>query len=128
MDRDTVAQRRLHCRVRTLGGHKGRVGTMAWSSHVLSTGSRDRSILQRDIRAPEEFQTSLKGHRSEVRMLKSRCFLLHHITVGVNLTTSAVVLPALLYCSCAGGHQSLVILSLFGHHCSCKIGKCPWLY
>ena len=36
---------------------------------MLSTGSRDRSILQRDIRAPEDFQTSLKGHRSEVRLV-----------------------------------------------------------
>ena len=45
------------------------MGTMAWSSHILSTGSRDRSILQRDIRAPEDFQSSLKGHRSEVRLL-----------------------------------------------------------
>ena len=38
---------------------------------MLSTGSRDRSILQRDIRAPEEFQTSLKGHRSEVSLLQT---------------------------------------------------------
>ena len=41
---------------------------------MLSTGSRDRSILQRDIRAPEEFQTSLKGHRSEVTLFE--CMLL----------------------------------------------------
>ena len=46
-----------------------RVGTMAWSSHMLSTGSRDRAILQRDIRAPEDFQHALRGHRSEVGLL-----------------------------------------------------------
>ncbi len=54
-------------RVRTMSGHRGRVGTMAWSSHLLSSGSRDRNILQRDIRAPEDFQHKLLGHRSEVR-------------------------------------------------------------
>ncbi|CAK0785379.1 Protein FIZZY-RELATED 2 [Coccomyxa viridis] len=56
--------------VRILEGHKMRVGTMAWSSHMLSTGSRDRAILQRDIRAPEDFQHALRGHRSEVCGLK----------------------------------------------------------
>ena len=54
-------------RVRAMPGHRGRVGTMAWSSHLLSSGSRDRNILQRDIRAPEDFQHKLLGHRSEVR-------------------------------------------------------------
>ena len=50
-----------------------RVGTMAWSSHMLSTGSRDRAILQRDIRAPEDFQHALRGHRSEVGRLLYLC-------------------------------------------------------
>jgi hypothetical protein len=48
-------------------GHRGRVGTQAWSSHLLTSGSRDRNILQRDIRAPEDFQHKLLGHRSEAR-------------------------------------------------------------
>lgn len=39
---------------------------MAWSSHLLSTGSRDRSILHRDVRAPEDFTAKLLAHRSEV--------------------------------------------------------------
>lgn len=62
-----------NCRVRTLEGHKARVGTMAWSSHILSTGSRDRSILQRDIRAPEDFHSCLRGHRSEVHFCALLC-------------------------------------------------------
>jgi cell division cycle 20-like protein 1 (cofactor of APC complex) len=47
-------------------GHRARVGTLGWSSHLLSSGSLDRSILQRDIRTPEDFQHKLLGHRSEV--------------------------------------------------------------
>lgn len=39
---------------------------MAWSSHILSSGSRDRNILQRDVRAPEDYIHKLVGHRSEV--------------------------------------------------------------
>ena len=63
------AKPRLHvweCSIRTLGGHRQRVGALAWGSHLLSTGSRDRHILHHDIRAPEDYVTRLNGHRSEV--------------------------------------------------------------
>ena len=39
------------CRVvRELQGHESRVGTMAWSSTLLASGSRDRNIYLQDIR------------------------------------------------------------------------------
>lgn len=57
-------------KVRTMGGHRTRVGCLAWSSNVLSSGSRDRSILQRDVRAQEDFVSKLTGHKSEVCGLK----------------------------------------------------------
>jgi cell division cycle 20-like protein 1, cofactor of APC complex len=61
-------------RVRCLGGHRGRVGAMAWSGPTLATGSRDRTILQRDVRAPpgpsaddaDAVTARLGAHRSEV--------------------------------------------------------------
>mmetsp|Transcript_12295 Transcript_12295/g.44836 ORF Transcript_12295/g.44836 Transcript_12295/m.44836 type:complete len:464 (+) Transcript_12295:200-1591(+) len=56
--------------VRCMAGHKTRVGTLAWASSTLSSGSRDRSILQRDIRAPEDSILQLLGHKSEVCGLK----------------------------------------------------------
>mmetsp|Transcript_13156 Transcript_13156/g.13264 ORF Transcript_13156/g.13264 Transcript_13156/m.13264 type:complete len:220 (+) Transcript_13156:671-1330(+) len=43
---------------------------MAWSSKVLSTGSRDRQILHRDVRSPEEYIGRLIGHKQEVCGLK----------------------------------------------------------
>lgn len=49
-----------------MDGHRARVGCMAWSSHLLSTGSRDKTILQRDVRAPEHWTSRLAAHRSEV--------------------------------------------------------------
>lgn len=57
-------------RVRTMEGHRLRVGALAWSSSLLSSGSRDKSILQRDIRAQEDFGSKLSGHKSEVCGLK----------------------------------------------------------
>ena len=50
-------------------GHRLRVGTVAWSSSLLSSGSRDKSILQRDIRAQDDFSSKLSGHKLEVRLL-----------------------------------------------------------
>nr|XP_043629443.1 protein FIZZY-RELATED 2-like [Erigeron canadensis] len=57
-------------RVRTMEGHRLRVGALAWNSSILSSGSRDKSILQRDPRAQEDFVSKLSGHKSEVCGLK----------------------------------------------------------
>jgi cell division cycle 20-like protein 1 (cofactor of APC complex) len=34
-------------KIRSMGGHRTRVGTLAWSSSILSSGSWDRNILHR---------------------------------------------------------------------------------
>ncbi|EXC17793.1 Protein FIZZY-RELATED 2 [Morus notabilis] len=57
-------------KVRTMEGHRLRVGALAWSSSLLSSGSRDKSILLRDIRAQDDFVSKLSGHKSEVCGLK----------------------------------------------------------
>lgn len=60
-----------HCRkLRTMTGHRGRVGTMAWNGYILSTGSRDHHILHRDVRQQVHFMARLQGHRQEVCGLK----------------------------------------------------------
>lgn len=53
-------------KVRSMGGHTARVGSMHWNSHTLATGSRDRSVRLRDVRAPEPSYATLQGHRQEV--------------------------------------------------------------
>ncbi len=55
---------------RTMGGHQARVGTLCWSGHTLSSGSRDRLILQRDVRVNEPYTSKLSGHKQEVCGLK----------------------------------------------------------
>ncbi|XP_019151183.1 PREDICTED: protein FIZZY-RELATED 3 [Ipomoea nil] len=57
-------------KVRTFGGHQTRTGVLAWSSRILSSGSRDRNILQHDLRVPNDFVSRLVGHKSEVCGLK----------------------------------------------------------
>ncbi|XP_024527053.1 protein FIZZY-RELATED 1 [Selaginella moellendorffii] len=61
----------IRCKkVRTMEGHRTRVGTLAWNSVTLSSGSRDRNILNHDVRVPEDYTSKLCGHKSEVCGLK----------------------------------------------------------
>ncbi|KAJ1561688.1 3-hydroxymethyl-3-methylglutaryl-CoA lyase, partial [Cladochytrium tenue] len=58
-------------RVRQLHGHQARVGSLAWNDHILSSGSRDFSILTRDMRAPNDDSVFRHTHhRQEVCGLK----------------------------------------------------------
>lgn len=41
--------------IRKMGGHDNRVGAMTWNSKALATGSRDKAILQRDVRVPTDY-------------------------------------------------------------------------
>lgn len=57
-------------RIRVLHGHSNRVGSIAWNSSVISTGSRDKTILNRDIRANTSLISKLVGHKQEICGLK----------------------------------------------------------
>ena len=39
---------------------------MAWNQHILSTGSRARTILHRDVRSPDQYFRTLVGHKQEI--------------------------------------------------------------
>ncbi|GAA99657.1 hypothetical protein E5Q_06360 [Mixia osmundae IAM 14324] len=56
--------------IRTMSGHTGRVGALAWNNHILSSGSRDRNILHRDVRSPAHWNSILSDHKQEVCGLK----------------------------------------------------------
>lgn len=60
-------------RLRTMTGHTARVGSLAWNAHILSSGSRDRLIYHRDVRAPDQWIRKLVGHKQEVCGLKWNC-------------------------------------------------------
>ena len=56
--------------IREMFGHSGRICTISWSSKYLSTGSRDKTILNRDFRSRTDFEAKLTGHKQEVCGLK----------------------------------------------------------
>eukprot|EP00794_Sanderia_malayensis_P011147 gene11147-12319_t len=53
-------------KVRTMRGHAGRVGSMAWNSYILSSGSRTGAIHQNDVRIPQHCVATLQQHSQEV--------------------------------------------------------------
>ncbi len=58
-------------KVRTFIGHLGRVGSVAWNNpNFFSSGSRDKSILNRDLRESNQYIQKLIGHKQEVCGLK----------------------------------------------------------
>lgn len=56
--------------VRTMTSHKFRVSALAWNEHILSSGSRDRTIYNRDVRVQSHYVNSFDSHKQEVCGLK----------------------------------------------------------
>jgi len=53
-------------RVREMDGHSGRVGALSWNNFILSSGSRDTSIINHDVRIANHSVNTLQGHTHEV--------------------------------------------------------------
>lgn len=58
-----VAKQKL---LRTFEGHTGRIGSLTWNGYLLASGSRDRNILVRDVRTPEQSLQKYFGHKQEI--------------------------------------------------------------
>ncbi|KAG8638552.1 hypothetical protein MANES_14G042200v8 [Manihot esculenta] len=56
--------------VRCLEGHKARVSTLAWNGHTLTSGSRDKSIINHDVRVRYNPTSYMRAHTEEVCGLK----------------------------------------------------------
>ena len=52
--------------LRTMGGHSGRVGALAWNSHIPSSGSKDSTIIHHDVRVQNHAIKTLRQHSQEV--------------------------------------------------------------
>lgn len=55
---------------RTMTGHSLRASSLAWNKHILTSGSRDKTILHRDVREAAHYTTRLDAHVHEVCGLK----------------------------------------------------------
>ncbi|TPX61398.1 hypothetical protein SpCBS45565_g07293 [Spizellomyces sp. 'palustris'] len=59
-------------KMRTMRGRASRVGVLAWDTNVLSSGARDGSIWNHDVRLASHRVASLLSHESDVCGLKWR--------------------------------------------------------
>lgn len=53
-----------------MDGHSARVGSLAWNSSIVSSGSKDGSIIHHDVRERDHNIATLTGHTQEVCGLK----------------------------------------------------------
>ena len=71
-------------KVRIMSGHGARTGTLAWCGPTLASGSRDRSIFLRDVRAEQQYFARLGAHKQEVCGLKWSFDEPSHLASGGN--------------------------------------------
>jgi cell division cycle protein 20 (cofactor of APC complex) len=57
-------------RLCVMPGPHVRVGSLAWNSWLLSSGSHDGKIINHDVRVRESIAATLNGHTQEVCGLK----------------------------------------------------------
>uniref|UniRef100_A0A914V911 Uncharacterized protein n=1 Tax=Plectus sambesii TaxID=2011161 RepID=A0A914V911_9BILA len=48
--------------LRMMDGHTTRVGSLAWNSHLLTSGCRSGEIVHHDVRMPNHVIATLSGH------------------------------------------------------------------
>eukprot|EP01129_Flabellula_baltica_P017259 TRINITY_DN9512_c0_g1_i1.p1 TRINITY_DN9512_c0_g1~~TRINITY_DN9512_c0_g1_i1.p1 ORF type:complete len:432 (-),score=95.42 TRINITY_DN9512_c0_g1_i1:261-1556(-) len=56
--------------LRQFADHSGRVSSLAWNQHVLSTGSQDTLIINNDVRMSQHKISTFAGHEGEICGLK----------------------------------------------------------
>ncbi len=57
-------------RIRKFNGQSDRISCLSWNNQILSTGSKDSTIINHDIRASSHIINTLVGHTHEVCKLK----------------------------------------------------------
>jgi cell division cycle 20, cofactor of APC complex len=53
-------------KIRTMDGHAARVGALAWNEHILTSASRDTTILNHDVRVQNHVVGRMAHHTQEV--------------------------------------------------------------
>lgn len=53
-------------KMRTFGGHSGRVSSLAWNHHILTSGGKDSRVINHDVRVAKHITNILYGHDQEV--------------------------------------------------------------
>jgi cell division cycle 20-like protein 1 (cofactor of APC complex) len=52
--------------IKSIQGHSGRIGAIAWKENIIASGSRDSHIMISDIRSRKPYEKKLEGHKQEI--------------------------------------------------------------
>lgn len=109
-------------RLRVMTGHSARIGSLAWNSHMVSSGSRDGSIIHHDVRQREHLIGTITGHTQEVCGIKWSPDAKYLASGGndnlVNIWTADAA---------AGSAATSPVLVLNEHQAAIRaIDWCPW--
>ncbi|KAL8472800.1 hypothetical protein ACS0TY_029858 [Phlomoides rotata] len=107
--------------IRWLYGHRGRVGSIAWNDHLLSSGSSDQAIINHDVRTKKSKVCTVKVHKREVCGLKWS-------SAGTKLASGGN--DNLLYLWDARKMSTSHHLYRFNNHCAAvkALAWCPYDY
>ncbi|XP_022919018.1 cell division cycle protein 20 homolog [Onthophagus taurus] len=109
-------------RLRAMDGHSARVGSLAWNSYVVSSGSRSGQIIHHDVRQREHQISVLSGHTHEVCGLKWS-------TDGKYLASGGNDNVLNVWQTVNGGHHTnnTPLFSFTQHQAAVKaLAWCPW--
>jgi cell division cycle protein 20 (cofactor of APC complex) len=56
--------------LRSMNGHTDRVNALAWNRHILSSASRDTTVVNHDVRVERHLVGAMRAHTQEVCSLK----------------------------------------------------------
>lgn len=115
-------------RLRVMGGHSARVGSLAWNSYIVSSGSRDGSIIHHDVRQRDHHVGTMVGHTQEVCGLKWSTDFKYLASGGndnlVNIWSNSMISTANVS---AAGESSEPTHVLNNHQAAVRaLAWCPW--
>ena len=57
-------------KIRTMSGNYERISSLNWNNFILSSGGKDKKIINHDVRKKNHIISQLKGHKGEICQLK----------------------------------------------------------
>ncbi|XP_011265571.1 cell division cycle protein 20 homolog [Camponotus floridanus] len=107
-------------RMRVMNGHTSRVGSLAWNSHILTSGSRLGKIVHHDVRQRDHLISTINAHAQEVCGLKWSLD-------GQYLASGGNDNMLHIWQSITGRNSSQPIYSFNQHQAAVKaLAWCPW--
>lgn len=111
-----------------MGGHSARVGSLAWNSYIVTSGSKDGKIIHHDVRQRDHCIAALDGHTQEVCGLKWSTDFKYLASGGNDNLVNIWTMQAGASSTAASQSESPSPLRTFNEHQAAvrALAWCPW--